>query len=646
LKFRKDINGLRAIAVIAVVLFHFNASWLPGGFAGVDVFFVISGFLMTGIIFKGIEHNNFSILNFYVARANRIIPALAVLCFVLLVFGWFYLTPFEYQTLGKHAVSSIGFLSNFVYWKELGYFDARSYEKWLLHTWSLSVEWQFYIIYPLVLVAMRKFMSVKAVKSTILLGVVSGFIFCIIATYKWPTSSFYLLPTRAWEMMLGGVAFLYPFALPDKRKKIVEWLGLALIIGSYVLISKENLWPGYLVIFPVLGSFLIIQAQRNDSLVTSNIVFQKLGAWSYSIYLWHWPLVVVIYMFSLNDMFIYIGIALSILLGFLSNKYIEKIKFRKHFNSLSAYLSYVPLHMISIILVMGGVIIISNGFNSELRLTPAQLIIINGENKDSRTLYCGKLIDGDLPDCIYGEGEVKAIIMGDSHARALVEGIGIKAKSFNGSVIDWGLSACNTINGLYSIDVFGRHKDDSCGKLVSKSITRASTEFKGIPIIIINRTSQNLFGLNEDKYSSPPNRFVDKVFQTRNDAYRDNLVSHMVNTICELSENNPVYLLRPIPELKVHVPKTMFKATLSGNDIDSVKLPLLEYKVRQKLAYKMQDIAVQKCGAKILDPIPYLCDSEYCFGDIDGKPLYFDDDHLNLYGTGVISSVFDEVFIK
>ena len=170
--FRQDINGLRAIAVIAVVLFHFNASWMPGGFAGVDVFFVISGFLMTGIIFRGIEQENFSILKFYVARANRIIPALAVLCLVLLVFGWFYLTPLDYKALGKHAASSVAFLSNIIYWRESGYFDAASHEKWLLHTWSLSVEWQFYILYPLVLVAMRKFMSIKTMKFLLLIGTV------------------------------------------------------------------------------------------------------------------------------------------------------------------------------------------------------------------------------------------------------------------------------------------------------------------------------------------------------------------------------------------------------------------------------------------------------------------------------------------
>nr|WP_053084567.1 acyltransferase [Catenovulum maritimum] len=138
MQFRNDINGLRAIAVIAVVLFHFNPKWLPGGFIGVDVFFVISGFLMTGIIMRGIEKDSFSILKFYYARAKRIIPALAVVCFIIIVFGWFYLTSFDFAPLLQHVISSVVFLSNIVYWGESGYFDAASSEKWLLHTWSLS----------------------------------------------------------------------------------------------------------------------------------------------------------------------------------------------------------------------------------------------------------------------------------------------------------------------------------------------------------------------------------------------------------------------------------------------------------------------------------------------------------------------------
>ena len=238
-----------------------------------------------------------------------------------------------------------------------------SHEKWLLHTWTLSVEWQFYIIYPLVLVAMRKFISVKAMKTAVLIGMILGFIYCIVATYRWPNPSYYLLSTRAWEMLIGGVAYLYPFTVKENRKKLFEWLGLALILGSYLLISKDSPWPGYLAIFPVFGAFLIIQAQRNDSLITGNIVFQKLGAWSYSIYLWHWPIVVAIYFYSLSEVFIYGGIILSVLLGFLSNKYIEKFKFRNDFNSLSNHLNCKPIYMVLSLGVVGSIIFLSNGLN-------------------------------------------------------------------------------------------------------------------------------------------------------------------------------------------------------------------------------------------------------------------------------------------
>lgn len=326
MQFRKDINGLRAIAVIAVVLYHFNDSWMPGGFAGVDVFFVISGFLMTGIIFRGIEQQDFSILKFYIARAKRIIPALATLCIALLVFGWFFELDHVYTTMSKHIFVSLSFFSNMTYWKESGYFDAVSHEKWLLHSWSLSVEWQFYILYPLALTAMTKFMSVKTIKITILLATVLSFIVCVIATNKWPTAAYYLLPARAWEMMLGGLAFLYPMAaLTNTRKKRLEYLGLTLVIGSYFLISKENLWPGYLAIFPALGTFFIIQAQSNNSVVTSNILFQKLGTWSYSIYLWHWPLVVFMNSYLTNTTKnSFLLIILSLFFGMLSYEVIEK----------------------------------------------------------------------------------------------------------------------------------------------------------------------------------------------------------------------------------------------------------------------------------------------------------------------------------
>jgi len=644
--FRHDINGLRAIAVIAVVLFHFNASWMPGGFAGVDVFFVISGFLMTGIVFRGIEQENFSILKFYVARANRIIPALAVLCLVLLVFGWFYLTPLEYKALGKHAATSVAFLSNIIYWRESGYFNAASHEKWLLHTWSLAVEWQFYIIYPLILVSMRKFMSIKTMKSLLLVGTILGFILCVIATYKWPNPSYYLLPTRAWEMMLGGLAYLYPLTLQENRKKLFEWTGLGLIIGSYLLISSNNVWPGYLAIFPVIGTFLVIQAHKNNSIITNNLVFQKLGAWSYSIYLWHWPIVVAIYTFSLNEFYIYPGILLSVFLGFLSYQHIERIKFRNNFSSFPSYFKCKPIYILGIIGTLGTLIFIKQETITPLRLTAEQISIIEQQKRDPREPVCGKVENGISPMCIYGKGPVKAIVIGDSHAQAQNVAIGNRASLFGGSILSFGLPACNTIKDMYSVDRNGKNPDYNCGKLVANAIKISAEKYPNIPVIIINRTSQNLYGFNEDKdfQLTPPSRFVDKVFTERNDEYRYNITNHMVNTICEFTKTNPVYIMRPTPELKKNIPITMFRSLTFTNTLQPIKILRNEYNQRQALAFKMQDKAVKQCGAKILDPLPYLCDKDFCYGDKNGIPLYLDDDHLSSYGSTLISPIYDEVF--
>ncbi|QBL08428.1 acyltransferase [Rheinheimera sp. D18] len=359
--FRSDINGLRAIAVIAVLLFHFQPTWLPGGFAGVDVFFVISGYLMTAIIFNGLQQQKFSLIGFYVARANRIIPALAALCSVLLLLGYLYLTPIEFRTLGKHVASSIGFISNITYWLESGYFASASKEKWLLHTWSLSVEWQFYLIYPLVLSLLAYVFSLKILKRLVIAATLLGLAYSIITTRLWPEAAYFLFPARAWEMLIGGVAFLYPFTLKAQHKLPVEWLGLLLILSSYLLFSEHNPWPGYLALAPVVGTFLVIQAQRENSVVTNNIVLQKIGSSSYSIYLWHWPLVVLGYLFLPHYWFA-IGVPLSFIFGWLSYQYIESFRFKKLVRVFDLYKA-VPLYFAVSVALLGAVVFVTNGKN-------------------------------------------------------------------------------------------------------------------------------------------------------------------------------------------------------------------------------------------------------------------------------------------
>ncbi|MEG7413916.1 acyltransferase [Serratia marcescens] len=292
--FRHDINGLRAWAVIAVVLFHFGVPGFVGGFVGVDVFFVISGFLMTQIIVSGIESGNFSLWRFYLARARRIIPALLALSFTLLILGWFFLTSVDYNTLSKHVLVAVLFISNVKFWKESGYFDAASHEKWLLHTWSLSVEWQFYIALPVVLLVVWRFWKTSGVKFTLFGGFLLSFALACYLAVTLPSAAFFLLPTRAWEMLAGGaVWWLTRNSHFSKIKaQIMELVGFILIVVAIVFFTPKLAWPGAYAMVPVAGAMLVLAAARQGSIFTSNYIAERVGVSSYSIYLWHWPIVV------------------------------------------------------------------------------------------------------------------------------------------------------------------------------------------------------------------------------------------------------------------------------------------------------------------------------------------------------------------
>lgn len=436
--FRKDINGLRAIAVVAVLLFHFHPAWLPGGFAGVDVFFVISGYLITGIIMRGLRSGNFSLAKFYKSRARRIIPALAVLCLVLLALGWFYMLPLDYSALGTHVASSLAFVSNFVYWSEAGYFTANAHEKWLLHTWSLSVEWQFYLLYPLTLLALIRFVPIATLRWWVLAGCVAGFGFCVFASYQWPEPSFYLLPTRAWELLLGGVACLFPIQLRPMAQRMMELSGLGLIIAGFVLLREQDVWPGYLVLMPVLGTFAIIVAARQDSLLTSNPVSQWFGKVSYSLYLWHWPVVVLMNYagwlgVTLN---VLLGMSAALLLAMASYRLIEQPTNGAGFERGWAFATLGSL--IALVFAGGIAVTATGGMVTQMRTVSvsdkARFIqdYVERQNNlyepywlkcDAFSAITQRGQSGIDASCVAKRGEGGVFLWGDSHAQALSLGL-------------------------------------------------------------------------------------------------------------------------------------------------------------------------------------------------------------------------------
>lgn len=333
--YRPDIDGLRAFAVLAVVGFHAFPEWVRGGFVGVDIFFVISGYLITSIIFKNLEVGGFSFSEFYARRIKRIFPALLVVLIACLFFGWIALLADEYKQLSGHVVAGVGFFSNIAYWNEAGYFDNAADTKPLLHLWSLGIEEQFYIVWPLLLwIAWKQKFNLLIITFFIFL---ISFLLNINIVTENTVKAFYSPMTRIWELLTGSILsyfIIYRRISPERfgraKSNMFSVVGFLVLIFSIIFIKKDYFFPGWVAIFPVIGSFLIICA-GNTSIVNSKILSNKIAIWfgqiSFPLYLWHWPILSLSRLIEgqTAERTTRFGLVLlSILLAWLTYKFIEK----------------------------------------------------------------------------------------------------------------------------------------------------------------------------------------------------------------------------------------------------------------------------------------------------------------------------------
>lgn len=295
--FRADINALRALAVIGVIGYHFGIPGFDGGFAGVDVFFVISGYLITSQIQQALLSNTFKFGAFYVSRLRRIFPALALMCFAVMVFGWWFIFPNEYIEHAKSAFEALYFGSNngFIKPGGGGYFEAVDAGlSPLLHTWSLSIEGQFYLVFPILWVIIFK-KSREHQRNIVLLALMIAVSYFLYDTQHHTEESFYSLPVRAWEFLAGACLVVLPQRLPSKSAaNVASALGLVCLGAGAYLLNASLLWPGYWTLIPIIGTLLVLVARdaASSRWLFNNWLVQRAGDMSYSLYLWHWPLIV------------------------------------------------------------------------------------------------------------------------------------------------------------------------------------------------------------------------------------------------------------------------------------------------------------------------------------------------------------------
>lgn len=297
MKYRAEVDGLRAIAVLSVLIFHAFPEFCPGGFLGVDIFFVISGFLISTIVMTALEKNQFSLRDFYVRRVKRIFPALSCMLIGVYTFGWFTMLSEEFKMLGKHLAGGAFFVSNLLFWNEVGYFDVQAETKPTLHLWSLGIEEQFYIIFPIAAILMWRLK--KPLIQLQIIGALLSFIACSYFIGKDSAQAFYSPLTRFWEILAGGILASWHLrieksTLPKQGLSDgLTFLGLLLIAASFAFFDKAQAFPSYLSLIPILGASLVIHAGSHSGLarrVLANRVMVWIGHISYPLYLWHWPL--------------------------------------------------------------------------------------------------------------------------------------------------------------------------------------------------------------------------------------------------------------------------------------------------------------------------------------------------------------------
>ena len=418
MKYRAEIDGLRAVAVIPVILFHAGYSVFDGGFVGVDVFFVISGYLITTILVEDIVNDRFSMRRFYERRARRILPILYTVVLLTLIASFFILYPANMISLGKSAISIPFFSSNFYFWSERGYFAGGTDLKPLVHTWSLAVEEQFYIVFPFFLLFMHRFGS-KALLWT-MFGI---FVVSLIASYFVTQihfdTAFYFPFTRAWELLMGSFCALIlikrPMALSQTVADVLSGLGLALVFYAYLTFDSRTLFPSITAFVPTIGTAIFIVSSQRSRLfrgMLSSSVVVYVGLISYSLYLWHQPIFSLARHLSVFEENVLLLIVASALVSVMSYHFLEK-PFRNSDRVSTKTIVAISFAGAVLIVLLGGLIVLKNGFPSRYAPADQRLLIQLSDYKG----YNQARFD-DLKFREFSSDEAtKVVLIGDSFAK-------------------------------------------------------------------------------------------------------------------------------------------------------------------------------------------------------------------------------------
>lgn len=653
--YRPEIDGLRALAVMPVLFFHAGFSLVSGGYIGVDIFFVISGYLITSIIQREINANQFSIINFYERRARRILPALLLVCLTCIPFAYFWMLPFELKSFFDSIISINLFISNVLFWRESEYFSAAAELKPLLHTWSLSVEEQFYVFFPVFLLILSRFKHLITFIAVLIISLLS-LALADFATTHFNTANFYLLPTRIWELGIGALLAIsssYWIKSNSNTAQIGSIIGFIGIIFSIFYFDDSTPFPGLWALIPVLSTALIIMYAKPNNFVgklLSQKVIVGIGLISYSTYLWHQPLFAFtrIRMENAPSSLIYLAlILLALLLGYLTWRFIEtpfrnkdQINRKQIFTSAAIFISF--LIGISLIGHM------KSGIFNEIQAIAAEKQVLRKDYNPKAPECHG----GDhfyVPPekaCTYNPNlKPKFAIWGDSHALGLAHILADQLKPYQYDLMHFTYSACPPTVGIYKANEpasqCSRYNDEvlkylNNNKTIDTIVMHARWPFYLEGSRFNNQEGGVEYG-NSDFILPTDNK---NILISSNPKIRHEIIGKKYRKTIEslLAHNKKVILIYSVPEAGWNVPIKLARDFIFGRKENfPLSTSFKVFKERAKNADTQLDMLGSNDNLVKIHPSKIFCNTiikDRCINQTkDGTPLYFDSHHLNRFGA-------------
>lgn len=619
--YRSDIDGLRAIAVLAVVAFHAAPHLLPGGFVGVDIFFVISGYLISRIIYSALAQDGFSFADFYARRVRRIFPALALVLSASLLFGWFCLLGDEYETLGKETAAGVAFAANVLFWRESGYFDSASALKPLLHLWSLGVEEQFYLVWPVVVVAAHKY-RLNLLRIALVLATASLLI-SLVQTGSQASTAFYLPHARFWEFLCGAILAYTP------KKAILQNIqsagGLLLLITAMALFDQDMPFPGWRALLPTVGTTLLIWAGphawiNRKLLANHSVVF--IGLISYPLYLWHWPLLAFARMIGFGKLGSGVKaacVAAAFILAWLTYKFVERPLRTRRAGQYKIRFAVLPLTIsLAGIGLLGMLVAAYAGVPSRF---PEVVRSLANYQYDHAPAYrmgrCFLDFDQQNPpvfhdECLDKGSEPLVFLWGDSHAAHLYSGIHALQQNYVFRVAQYTSSGCPPILGAL---IPSRPACTGINQMLLEKIAQLK------PDTLMLAANWPYY------YEGHPKARVDLP-----------MLRHTVQQIQALGVKH-ILLVGTVPQWDYPLPKALFNAfRVNGSSSIPTRMQFSLKNSGNRIDPQLAALAAET-GIAYFSPKSVLCNADGCLTTTDGSVenlTAFDYGHLTQAGAAYL----------